>query len=292
MDSKKNVIRGLFFAVIGIFIISFNGQKIYAADTLAVAVNAILPENQRNKEVTYYDLQVTPEQKQELEFELINSSKKSQTVQLQINNATTNDLGNIDYSDRTQNLARDTSLKIALTDIAEIPNEVVVPANSQQIVKIKLTIPKEPFEGEILGGIRVTTLDEDTEGDASAQMTIKNKVAYTIGLSLTESDEPVKVALDLIDVKPVIGQGIQATIQNSQPLVIDGITYHAKVTKKGQQRIIYQTTVENYRFAPNSTVNLLIDGNQESLQAGIYDLTIKATTKKPEGTWTMKKEFT
>ncbi|MGX6992743.1 hypothetical protein CBF34_08040 [Vagococcus penaei] len=123
-------------------------------------------------------------------------------------------------------------------------------------------------------------------------MTIKNKVAYTIGLSLTESDEPVKVALDLIDVKPVIGQGIQATIQNSQPLVIDGITYHAKVTKKGQQRIIYQTTVENYRFAPNSTVNLLIDGNQESLQAGIYDLTIKATTKKPEGTWTMKKEFT
>lgn len=43
------MIRGLFFAVIGIFIISFNGQKIYAAVTLAVAVNAILPENQRNK---------------------------------------------------------------------------------------------------------------------------------------------------------------------------------------------------------------------------------------------------
>ena len=185
--------------LLGLFVlfISVNGLNVIADGNMAVSVNAILPENQHNKEVTYYDLRMTPGQKQELDFELNNPSDKDETVKIEINNGTTNDSGSIDYSDRGKAYKRDNSLKLALTDVAKAPDKVVVKANSKETIKIKLDMPKEAFDGIIVGGIRVSKADEKDDANAdksSGGMQIKNKVAYTVGLNLSESDKEVPLS--------------------------------------------------------------------------------------------------
>ncbi len=269
---------------------------VVADDNLAVSVNAVLPENQKNKDVTYYDLRMKPNQKQELDFELHNSSNKDQKVLLQINNATTNDVGGIDYSDRGGKVKRDESLKVALTDVAEVPKEVTVKAKSTKVIKIKLTMPKEEFKGEILGGIRVTSPDEDLKKEDTQKggMQIKNKVAYTVGISLTESDKKMNADLKLLKVFPGQTAGrnvIKAKVQNTAPTILEEIKYEASITQKGKTEVLHKTSAEQYRFAPNSNFNFDIDWENKPFEAGSYTLKMKVESKETGQKWDWNKDF-
>lgn len=72
--NKKRV---LLVALLSLFFLTLGNLTARAEQSLAVSVNAVLPKNQHNKEVTYYDLRMKPGQKQELDFELTNASKKN-----------------------------------------------------------------------------------------------------------------------------------------------------------------------------------------------------------------------
>lgn len=270
----------------------------WAEGTLAVSVNAILPENQYNKEVTYYDLRMKPGQKQELDFELTNPTDKDEKIKLEINNGTTNDTGAIDYSNRGESYQRDSSLKLGLTDIATVPEEVVVKANSKETVKIKLDMPEESFSGVLVGAVRVTQSDE-AEADSKAKkesggMQIKNKVAYTVGLNLSETDDEVKAELDLINAFAGQTGGrnvIKGNVQNKEPQVLEEITYEARVTKKGSNDTLHESRAENYRFAPNSNFNFDVSWESQPFKAGDYTYHMKAESKETGQKWEWTKDF-
>ena len=59
---------------------------------------AILPDNQRTKETSYFDLRVAPNQTQKLQIELTNQTANDITVLASANAAITNDNGLADYS--------------------------------------------------------------------------------------------------------------------------------------------------------------------------------------------------
>lgn len=61
-------------------------------------VKAILPENQRSKEISYFDLRVVPGETQTLSVELTNDTEEDVTVYASANSAITNDNGIVDYS--------------------------------------------------------------------------------------------------------------------------------------------------------------------------------------------------
>lgn len=215
---------------------------------------------------------------------------------LQLNNATTNDSGTIDYSDRGGKVKRDNSLKLSLTDVAEVPKEVIVKANSKEVVKIKLNMPSQEFKGMILGGIRVTTPDEEDKADKEkgGGMKIKNKVAYSVGINLTESDDKVKAALDLIKVFPGQTAGrnvVKANIQNNQPTVLEDIEYYGEVTKQGNDKVLHKASAEKYRFAPNSNFNFDISWESQPFKAGKYTLNMRAESKETNQKWKWSKDF-
>ncbi|MGL5884986.1 MAG: WxL protein peptidoglycan domain-containing protein, partial [Bombilactobacillus sp.] len=60
-------------------------------------VKAVIPHNQIDKKLTYYDLQVYPQQKQTLKMVVTNLGTKKLKVDLNINNAYTSQNGIISY---------------------------------------------------------------------------------------------------------------------------------------------------------------------------------------------------
>ena len=269
--------------------------EIFAEDSSAISVKAILPENQHNKEVPYFDLRMAPGQKQELELELTNPTDKDELISLELNDATTNDVGAFDYTNRGKDYKRDDSLKLSVTDVANIQDEVLVKAKTTEIVKIKVEMPEQAFKGLLVGGIRVTQGEKDTEKSDSSNTEIKNKVAYTIGMTLSESDDEVKAELDLLKAfaRQTNGRNvIKGNVQNSEPIPLEAITYKAKVTKKGSEKVLHESQVENYRMAPNSNFNFDVSWKNEPFKVGDYTYHLEAESKETGQKWEWQTDFT
>ncbi|MEI5993963.1 DUF916 and DUF3324 domain-containing protein [Candidatus Enterococcus mansonii] len=267
-------------------------------DTGGFSVKAILPENQLNKDVTYYDLRVKPNLEQTLDLELYNSTKEVQNVSVTINPGITNDNGLIDYSEREKEYQYDDSLTLSITDIASTDKEVSIPALSKVTTKIHLKTPSQPFKGMVLGGIYVTSLSKDKEKQESSEggMQIKNKVVYSVGIKLTESDEPVEGDLLYEKGQTKAGQEagrniIKSKIRNLAPINVDELSYHAKIYAENAQEIVAERAVSGYRMAPNSYFHYQVPWGSQPFKAGKYRMELSAESKVTGQKWQWKDNF-
>lgn len=260
----------------------------------AISVNPILPKNQHNSEATYYDLRVTPDQEQDLELELVNTSDKEKKVTLQINDATTNDSGDIDYSDRSKIVPREKSLKVSLKDIATAESELIIPAKKTVKTMIHLKMPKNQFDGMILGGIKVVSSEKNNEARDSKSKDKQHKKTYIVAVKLTETDAPVAAKLNLLDVgfsKESKKNIIKAVIQNEQAVNLEDIEFVGKAYKENSDEIYSQTKVTGYRMAPNSSFTFILDGEQQGFLAGKYHIALTAKSKATNQEWKWDKEL-
>ncbi|WP_265455813.1 DUF916 and DUF3324 domain-containing protein [Enterococcus sp. HY326] len=294
MNSKIfKAFAGIFFLVL--LFVSWPQLAQAASDNLQVSVKAILPENQAS-DVTYYDLRMTPGQQQDLELQLTNSSDQEQTVSLTITNATTNSTGSIDYSLRGEEYERDNTLQIGMSDLVTVPETVTVPANSTVSTQLSVKMPEESFDGMILGAVRVS-LPEDEESetaDSGSGVSIKNQIAYTVGLKLQETDTEVPAELDLLNVAAGQTSGRNAvlvTLQNNQANVLEDITYSAQVYRDGSDEVLHEANVTGYRFAPNSHFDYVISWEGQRFQAGTYRLRMTADSEATGQHWEWDQTF-
>jgi hypothetical protein len=179
--------------------------------------------------------------------------------------------------------------------MANIQDEVLVKAKTTEIVKIKVEMPEQAFKGLLVGGIRVIQGEKDTEKSDSSNTEIKNKVAYTIGMTLSESDDEVKAELDLLKAFASQTNGrnvIKGNVQNSEPIPLEAITYKAKVTKKGSDEVLHDSQVENYRMAPNSNFNFDVSWKNEPFKVGDYTYHLEAESKETGQKWEWQTDFT
>lgn len=264
-----------------------------ADSKLPISVNTILPENQHNKKVTYYDLRMKPSQQQELDFELINPTNKKETIKLEIKDAITNDVGVIDYMGKEDDYQRDPSLKYALSDMASVPKEVTVAPKSREIVKIKLDMPEEKLDGVVIGAIQVSRADEKAEKDSEG-VTLKSVAAYRVGIKLSESDEDIKAKLELVDAFPDHTNQknvIKGNLRNETPILLEKVKYDAQVTKRGQKKVLHKSSAVDYRFAPNSTFNFDVDWEGTRFEKGEYTYYLQAISEETGQTWKWEKDF-
>lgn len=292
MKKKITIIQLL---IITLFL-TFNVRQVYANGNLAISVKAILPENQHDKDVTYFDLRMKPKQEQEVFLELTNPTKDTQKLKLEINDGTTNDNGVIDYSKRDSTYKRDDSLKISVTDVAKIQDSVTIKPESKELVKIKISMPETPFKGVLFGGILVSDFEDKEKPDTkkASGMQIKNKVSYTIGLKLSESDDEVKANLDLIKAYADQADGhnvVKVKIQNNMPQKLDDIVYKAEVTEQGKKEVLHQANNQGYRFAPNSNFDYRISWENQPFKSGRYTVHMTAESKKTGQKWEWDKDF-
>ncbi|ODJ58371.1 DUF916 and DUF3324 domain-containing protein [Brochothrix thermosphacta] len=261
------------------------------ASELNFSVNAVIPDNQIDKEKSYFDLKVTPGEKQKLIVKLRNTTDKEIVINPHIQSAKTNKNGVIDYT--SNKIKKDDTLKIAMEDVAKVPEEVTVPPQSEKDLTIEVTVPKDKFDGVILGGIY---LKEDTsknkEEDKENDVAIKNEYSYVVALQMRQNDNKVKPMLHMNEVNPETQNArnvIVANIQNSEPMIISKLKIDATVNKKGSKDNLAILKKENLQVAPNSNFNIAVPLEGEKLEAGTYILNMKAESAGKE--WQFKKEF-
>lgn len=256
------------------------------------SVSAILPDNQLNQDATYFDLRMKPNQQQAIQVKVFNSSKETIKVKPTIHNAETNRNGIIDYSGDPKQI--DSSLKIPLTSIVKLKNEVItIPKGEQKIIEADINMPSDTFHGIILGGIHFEKVtDEEADADAEQGVQIQNKYAYVVGIQLSETDKSIQPNLKLIDISPTLVNyrtSVVAKIQNEKPTIIGELAIDAKVFKQGSQTPIHETNQTDLKMAPNSTMDYVIDWDNQRLEPGKYRLEMAAKSK--DKTWKWKENF-
>ncbi|WP_416827948.1 DUF916 and DUF3324 domain-containing protein [Ectobacillus polymachus] len=257
------------------------------AEDVGYSVRAIIPENQIDKNQTYFDLLMKPKEKQVIQVEIMNNSNEDMDINIHITNPISNRNGLIDYTNI--NAEVDESLKVPITKVASIEEKTVrVPAKKSKIVPIQLEMPEAEFDGIMLGGIY---FEKSLGKEESTQGQISNKLAYVIGMKLSETNTEVKPNLQLKSVKPGLVNyhtAVIANIQNSAPVIVDNLTLKAKVYNSSGKEI-NQVDVKDYRMAPNSNMDFAIDWKNKEISPGKYTLKLYADTGKQN--WNWEEEF-
>lgn len=250
------------------------------------AVTPQIPDNQIDKSKTYFDLQLSPDQKQELTVNLRNDTDQEVVVEAQINSATTNSNGVVEYSGN--DIAPDSSLKFDLKDYVEAPSEVALAPHSESEYKLTIHMPNEAFEGIIAGGI--TFQEKKAEEAAAASdddsgLAIKNEYSYVVALLMRQATDNGTPDLNLVaaGAEQVNARTlIYGNLQNPNPVYLNQLTAHMTVVEQGKSDVIYEYTQVGMQMAPNSNFNLGLPLNGERLSPGKYVLKIDAYGQKDE----------
>ncbi|EGO5243391.1 DUF916 and DUF3324 domain-containing protein [Enterococcus faecalis] len=279
----KFLIKRMALVLIFIFI-SIGFSQVVSADSNNFSVTPVLPENQALDNPSYFDLTVTPNQKQILQIKIKNNSDESVKYKVYVNTATTNQNGIIDYS--MSDFEKDESMKLSVEDCVKLSEpQIEVPAESEKEVSIELSIPETPFEGVALGGITIEPIVEETQGVSSI-------FTRTLAIQLRESDEEVFPQLESGNVlisQENLRNNIQFELRNITPTVISGVNAEITVTKKGAKEPVFEQQKEKLNFAPNSKFSLLSQWNDQ-FKSGEYVYKISLIDGKGN-TWDFHKEF-
>lgn len=242
-------------------------QQEEAADSIGFYVRAILPENQINDRLSYFDLQMTPSQVQALEIEVVNETNESITVDIDAISASTNRNGVIDY--KTPDI-RDKTLRYPFSEIADIETQdLTIPANGTGIASIVINMPAEEYDGVILGGL-VLTRRTEAEQETGNGMSLQNVYSYVIGVKLSETDVPVEPDFEIESVQ---GESVnyQASmvhyIRNFTAAIAKDMNIQIAVTDE-EGNVVAEIERDGIDMAPNSTmplaVSLLPDGGESN----------------------------
>lgn len=260
------------------------------ADTMAYSIKADIPENQIDKNKTYFDLKMTSGQKQEISLTVHNSGDKDTTVFVTPNNATTNQNGVIDYSEEKEK--KDSSLKIPLTSVISGKQEVKLKPGETKQVPFTLQMPETEYNGEILGGFYIQKKIESNDSTKDESVQIRNQYSYVIGIRLNETDTPVAPKIKLNQIKPALQNyrtAVTANLQNTEAVIINDLDINASVTKQNSATVLHKTDKKGLSMAPNSNFDYPINWDNEPLDPGKYTVHIKA--KSGEKDWSFDKNF-
>ncbi|MCA5013658.1 MULTISPECIES: DUF916 and DUF3324 domain-containing protein [unclassified Enterococcus] len=284
MKNIKKIIAIAFLYIIGVCSFSLTTE---AAVGYTYKVNK--PENQRNEEVGYFDLRMTPSQKQTVTIDLTNESDKEVVAVVSLNGAKTSGNGVIEYGPIA--IDNDKSLKYDFKDIVKGPEKVVLPAKTTVPLKLDITMPEATFDGVISGGIELKT--EADEKERAKQKGVINDYAYVIGMLLSETDTVVKPELELNSVGAGLSNyrnSIFVNFSNTKAAYLEELTMDVQITQKGSEAVLYDAKKANMRVAPNSMVDFPVSLNGEKMVPGDYKAYIVASTKDKK--WTWEEDFT
>lgn len=293
MTSKKIQVH-LLFAVL--FCLSFFiGTGQVSASQANFSVNTIIPENQIDKSKTYFNLKMGPDQRQFITTTLKNETEKAVTVEVSINSAKTNANGLIEYGNNT--IKKDASLAYPLDTLMTGPTSVVIPAHESKDAIFQITMPSQPFDGIILGGLTFQQKSSEVTQDASkAGTSVQNEYAYAVAVVLRETDTDVFPNLKLLTVKP--GQEnyrnvINTTIQNDQAAILSDVKVDAEIYAKDGKKPVYTASKNDLQVAPNSSWVYPISLENTKMEPGTYTLrmTVSGTSANKSKTWTFSKTF-
>lgn len=285
--SREGIFMNNLFKMITVLCILLIGMNldsvVEAQDRVGFSVQAELPDNQRNEDLSYFDLRINPEEEQKLNVTIFNHENEELTIHGDIFNATTSSNGNIVYEESEV----DSSLTDPVTELLVLDeDEWTIPAGESITITATLNTPEEPFDGIKLGGLYFEkALETGTEEEG---VNIQNQYAYTIGVQLSENDTEISPDLTLNSMVPDLVNyrtAVIANIQNKTSVIAENLTVNAEVFEGDETTPIREVEQEGMRMAPNSTMPFIIHWNNERLEAGDYRLKMTVTDGEQEWEW-------
>ncbi|MGX7030832.1 DUF916 and DUF3324 domain-containing protein [Vagococcus zengguangii] len=275
----------LMVAVIGVGVF-VTEEVTFASSGANFSVQPKIPENQKNS-TSYFDLELKPNQEQIIEIEVFNDSDEEIEVMTELNRATTSDVGNITY--QTTELVDESVINNIEEIVTNEIESVVLKPKSSEVVKWDINMPKESFDGVVLGGFRFTLAEKDNE-----IVGIENRFAYTVGILLSNQEQDIPVNLNLLDI--TTGQvnyrnHILVNLQNDMPRIIDEMMIEAEVYELGSNQPIYTASSQELRMAPNSSFNYGISTQETAFKPGKYQLKLTANADGEEFSWNQEFEI-
>lgn len=272
---------------LGLLLLMCAPSVAHAEDGVAFSVKAVIPENQRDLNQSYFDLRVEQGQVQEVETMILNRSDEEIIVDVALNDASTNRNGVIVYDDPAAVVHRENSL----TDFTMLEQtEVTIQPGETESVFATISVPEETFDGVVIGGLRFqerkNVNDEESEGVA-----ILNEYAYVIGLQLSQNDSELEPLIDLTDVEPGLSNSrtaVIATLQNMQPMIMRDLAITADVYEG--DTLVRTASMEEVRLAPESSMDFVINWENYAIEAGDYRVELTASSE--QGEWTFSEDFT
>jgi len=227
-----------------------------AAGMGGFSVSPNFPENQ-NPESQFFDILVTPGQRQEFSISVHNRIDQPITVMVEIITASTNAHGAVDYTDTGRQ--DEETLRHSLADMATIAGLaddglLTIPGGHDARVPIVVNIPAERFEGIILGSVRVT--EELTEEQMAEGGMIVNRASFLLPIRLQQEWDPV--------VEPDFALGeiyaglsnyraaVIIEVRNPQPRISRWATVNAQIYAQGENTPTFTAEDLEVEFAPNS----------------------------------------
>lgn len=283
MDKKIKYVVALF---VGCFALFFPLTTV-VGESLNFSVKAILPEDQRDKDHSYFDLRVNPGEKRVIQVELTNDTDEELVVAASANAAITNDNGVVDYShSKTE---KDSTAKTIFSEIASMPKEITLPKKSKKTVDVTITMPNEVYNGYILGGLYFEQKNTDKPNkDSNEAVLIENRYSYVVGVLLSETDESVPPELKLNEVKATqlnLNNAVIMNIQNTTAAMIPNLTLDAKLYYENETKPRYEHHQEGIKMAPNTNFNYRIELKEQPFVAGNYKVKVVASDGNREWEW-------
>lgn len=249
------------------------------------SVESIVHPKQLNKQLSFFDLLVKPNDKTTLDILIHNETNQTEEFSVSYVDAHTNGNGLIVYENQNQKQSNTLSVK-SFSDT--LKQQIKVPAFSSKKVKIPIQVSGKYFKGSFLSGIRV---EKKMSDDKKEQVGINNRYVYVLGVKLSmglmkESFDPAweGVSLNTKSYYPVIDFKIKnQTASISSPLKVE------MILKKDKKVITRQNL--NARFVPLGKASLQMH-LQKELKQGKYTTYLKMYDTENRTSWKFKDQIT
>jgi len=255
---------------------------------MGFSVTPHFPENQQSNS-GFYDLRITPGLEQDITITVTNPTDTEIAVAVETFTVSTARGGTVDYSGARIN---DETLPHSMSELITIPEQrVVIPANSERNVTLRLSAPNESFDGILLGSLRF--LREPTESELEAAGAIINRYAHAMAIRLSMNDKELEAnfALGAITSQVTNARGsIVVDVRNPVARMSRGVKAEARIFELGSNNEIFYDTLDEVDFAPNSVFPFtFVDRAGYGISAGMYRALI--TLEYQGQTWEFDQEF-
>ncbi|CAM2806425.1 DUF916 and DUF3324 domain-containing protein [Dellaglioa algida] len=295
---KKALLFGFSGALLGgLGLFNKSVEAAAPANNIGYSVQSIQSDKQVKESLkqSYFDMQLDAKAEETISVKIFNSSDKALKIRNAVYTASTNDNGQLEYTKKLEKKDIDKSMKYPLASLTKMDSGsvVTVPAKGSKIVKATITMPKDSFDGVLLGSWYFEKVDDSAKASSNKKgISISNAYSYAIGIKILEK-KTVEPNMNLLSVKAGMRnyrKGVFPVFQNDTAVIIPKLTIKSQIMKKGSSTVLQETTLKNLSMAPNSNFKFPMLYDKGQLESGDY--TLKAVATSGKNTWNFNKNFT
>lgn len=296
MMKKKLGLMFSFLCLLGMSVLGLATSHQVLAENTDFTVSPVAPPTQLQNSDGYFNVYLKPGATETLNLQVQNKANKKRTMILEFNSGYTNENGNAVFDKRK--IPADATLKYDMRkDMAVGSTRMRVSMKAKQTgyVAVKVKAPSTAFNGVIYGGLTATVYDGNAklQGDGTL---LKNDYRYAIPIFVRNVQDIANVQpeVKLGTIKPGIRNGKTAVLvstKNTHAAYMNKFSVNAKVTRKGQSKVLHKSKTERMTIAPNSNFEYAIDWGGKQLESGTYHLSWRGSMAGAKS-WHYERDFT